>query len=145
MICDAAGGTPAISNWEIYGNIFFWDAAFASDSQTFIGDGRVGLFGQTTSGHLYFYNNTIYGFSTNNTCNSSAVVNVSQAFPTTVIENNLWEQTTNCQPNDGELQSITTPMAGTLPIPVTRERTNNHYVRVALQSYGFNNNRISVG
>ena len=63
FITDASGLPPPISNWEIYGNVFFWDSAFAALSTTFIGDGIVGFFGETFTGHFYFYNNTIVGIN----------------------------------------------------------------------------------
>lgn len=99
FICDASGPVPLLSNWEIYGNIFFWDPAYAADSRVFLGDGIVGLFGETWSGHLYFYNNTIVGISNNNTCNASAVV--IDIVPGIVIYNNIWMNTNNCGPHDG--------------------------------------------
>jgi hypothetical protein len=98
FITDASGGTPSFGNWELYGNVFFWDAAFAADSRNFIGDGVVGLFGQTFTGHMYFYNNTIVGISSTNTCNASAFY----AQPAgTLLVNNVWMNTTGCGPYDG--------------------------------------------
>jgi hypothetical protein len=104
FICDAAGGIPSVGNWEIYGNLFFWDAAYAANPGVFIGDGIVGLFGQNWSGHLYFYNNTISGITQTNTCNSSALY---FAPPGSVVVNNVWMNTTNCNPTDSPGGSLT--------------------------------------
>ncbi len=96
FITDASAGSPQKSGWYIYGNIFFWDPAFASLSTSFVGDGIIGDFNTTPTGS-YFVNNTIYGLSTNNTCNAFAWYTV----PTdAVTENNLWEGTSACNPSN---------------------------------------------
>ena len=64
FICDAAGGVPILNSWEIYGNVFFWDPAYGADPRVAIGDGIVGFFGETMSGHVYIYNNTVAGIKT---------------------------------------------------------------------------------
>jgi len=97
VLTDASGGTPTFSNRYFYGNIVFWDAAFASDlSATFGGNGIVGFFGETFSGTAAFYNNTIVGFNLTNT--RTCVISPGFNFPA-IIQNNLWEHTTNCNPS----------------------------------------------
>ena len=94
FITDASGGSPPISNWAIYGNVFFWDSAFAALSTSFIGDGIVGFFGETYSGYFYFYNNTIVGIT--NTATQVSVYNSGMyGVPTAgmspcYVQNNIW-------------------------------------------------------
>ncbi|MEO7145081.1 MAG: hypothetical protein ABI165_16410, partial [Bryobacteraceae bacterium] len=55
FISDANCCTPNLSNWDIYGNVFYWDSAYASGSYTpFLGNGIVGLTGENWSGYLHF-------------------------------------------------------------------------------------------
>jgi hypothetical protein len=64
MITDATGAAaPILSNWYVYNNIIFWDAAYtAADTTIGLGDGLVGFMGTETITGVYFYNNTIYGY-----------------------------------------------------------------------------------
>jgi hypothetical protein len=92
IICDAAGGTPSISNWQIYGNVFFWSAAYQTNPAAFLGNGCVGFFGEHYYGHFYFYNNTIAGIT--NAATQSSVYQAGVMLPGTntqyQIENNIW-------------------------------------------------------
>lgn len=104
FICDAAGGTPVISNWEIYGNVFFWDTNYQANPGSFIGDGIVGFFGETYTGHFYFLNNTIAGIT--NTATQASSYNsgfylgtVPSTASSVVIENNVWYNSEYCQDN----------------------------------------------
>lgn len=103
QISDAAGGSPTLSNWYIYGNIFFWDPTYAAyDGAGQLGtidDGVVGFFGDTFSGNLYFTNNTMYGFANGYATQEGAPFATNAitgqsgqnaGSPTVVIENNLW-------------------------------------------------------
>lgn len=104
-ITDAAGGNAPITEWDIYGNIFFWDAAWTA---TWLGDGRVGyddgvvgIFSLSpNTGILKMYNNLMYGLglSTNPNCNGQwYTINGGMNFTTVVIENNLAAKfATNC-------------------------------------------------
>lgn len=105
FITDASGGTASMSNWEIYGNVFFWDSVFAALKTSFVGDGIIGFFGENYSGHMYFYNNTIAGISTTNTCSSSALG--SNTVKGTQIYNNIWYSTPNCNPSDQQGGNVT--------------------------------------
>ena len=112
IITTAGAGQPAISNWDIYGNIFFWDANYVSLANGGLYNYWIGtldnaildFLGEQMSGYVHFYNNTVAGiyttvadmsgtaFSTmpisglagsgGSTCGSSC--------PTVMIENNLW-------------------------------------------------------
>ena len=91
-ITDASGISAPISNWELYGNVFFWSSAYQNDPRAFIGNGIVGFFGETYSGHFYFYNNTIVGIT-----NAATQISVYQGglmLPGNSvqyqIENNIW-------------------------------------------------------
>jgi len=101
VITDASGGGASVGNWEIYGNIFFWDPGLATKSGwpqlVDLDDGVVVLLGNNYSGHFYFYNNTIEGISpnvpANNNCNLSAFGNpggYSVSGVTFIVQNNLW-------------------------------------------------------
>jgi hypothetical protein len=59
IIDDAAVTNPVLSNWDFYGNVVFWDDTFAHSSAANLSDGVIGFFGETFSGNLNIYNNTI--------------------------------------------------------------------------------------
>jgi len=104
FICDAAGGVPVISNWEIYGNVFFWDTNYQANPGTFLGDGMIGFFGETYSGHFYFINNTIAGITNTVTQVSSYnsgfyMGSVPSTASSVVIENNIWYNSEYCEDN----------------------------------------------
>jgi hypothetical protein len=97
IITDAAGGTPTLSNWDIYGNLFFWDPAYAalngSGQWATLDDGVVGLFGENWSGYLRFTNNTIAGIynSHMDAPGAGAGSGIGPNVPAgTVMNNNLW-------------------------------------------------------
>jgi hypothetical protein len=97
VITDAAGGTPSLSNWDIYGNIFFWDPTYAAINGTnqlaTLDDGIIGLFGENWSGYLHFYNNTIAGIynSHMDAQGVGAGTGIGPDVPSgTVMDNNLW-------------------------------------------------------
>lgn len=98
VVTDAtAGPGPTFSNREFYGNIIFWDSAFAADPEVFLGgNGILGFFGENFSGHIYFYNNTIVGVSTMNVCHINALGGGAGE----QVYNNIWEHTANCTSND---------------------------------------------
>jgi hypothetical protein len=92
FICDAAAGTPNISNWEIYGNVFFWSPEYQNNPGAFLGNGCVGFFGENYYGHFYFYNNTIVGIT--NAASQAGTYQAGVMLPGTNtqyrIVNNLW-------------------------------------------------------
>jgi hypothetical protein len=101
VITDAGANTPTIGPWEVYGNLIFWDAAYAAlypGSDGIIADlenGVVSFLGETMTGHVYFYNNTIAGIygkaaDTNGAGFSTLAVSGNYSGGTTVIYNNLW-------------------------------------------------------
>lgn len=96
FITQASGGSPATSNWNIVGNIFFWDSAFAANGGSWNGDGIIGDWNSPPSNSMAA-NNTIYGVSTSNTCNSYMWYDRPSDSKT---YNNVWEQTANCNPTD---------------------------------------------
>jgi hypothetical protein len=105
FITDANGATgsgPAKSQWLIYGNIFFWDTGFQQSSALISigeGDGIIGDFNSAPSNSV-FYNNTIWGITTSadaNSCSSNAWY---ADPPDAKNYNNVWEDTTNCNPTD---------------------------------------------
>ena len=103
FITDANGDTgtgPAKSKWLIYGNIFFWDATFAAGGVQTMGegDGIIGDFNSAPTASV-FENNTIYGIIStgSGSCSSSAWYAVPSD---SITENNLWEDTTNCNPSN---------------------------------------------
>jgi len=96
-ITDAAGGNAPIKEWDIYGNIFFWDAAwnaqFSGNGAVGYDDGIVGLFSVSGSGGiLKIYNNTIagLGLAQSQNCNGQAyTINAGMSVVATVT-NNIW-------------------------------------------------------
>lgn len=102
IITTAGGGTPALSNWEVYGNLFFWDSAYASNDVYGLAtcdNAILDFLGEVMSGHIYFYNNTIanmYSSIANenggafSTMPISGLSGYSSGSPTVIIENNLW-------------------------------------------------------
>ncbi len=103
VMADSTGGTPTLSNWEFYGNLVFWDSAYASlngaNGNATTNRGIIDFLAENFSGHIYFYNNTIYGiyapyaelngtsWATNAVTGASGA---STGSPTVIIENNLW-------------------------------------------------------
>ncbi len=98
IITTAGGGNPLIGNWEVYGNLFFWDATYAAMTTAYqnatLDNGIVDFLGETMSGHVYFYNNTIAGIKGTGVNATNPVAGVgggdNLGSPAIVIENNLW-------------------------------------------------------
>lgn len=65
FITDAsAHQTAEEGNWQIYGNVFFWDSWYQSQTRlSGIGNGLVCLYGEHWTGPFYFCNNTIAGIT----------------------------------------------------------------------------------
>jgi hypothetical protein len=65
IITTAGAGQPALSNWDVYGNIFFWDATYANFNGQFglatLDNAILDFLGEKMSGHITFENNTIAG------------------------------------------------------------------------------------
>jgi hypothetical protein len=86
LITTAGAGQPQMQNWDMYGNLFFWDSTYSTYAQGLYnstiawcaanghtGDcapsyylaiddlGIVAFLGEAMSGHVTFYNNTIAG------------------------------------------------------------------------------------
>ncbi len=62
IITNATAVNPPMSNWDIYGNLFFWDADCGSSSSCMLTDGIIAFLGENMSGTLNVYNNTIAHF-----------------------------------------------------------------------------------
>ncbi len=104
VITTAGGGNPSLSNWEIYGNLFYWDASYAALAGRYqlatIDNGIVDFLGETMSGYVRFYNNTIAGFNNSvataqgTAFATNAIAGVGQGYnlgsPIIQIYNNLW-------------------------------------------------------
>ncbi|MGO9640551.1 MAG: chitobiase/beta-hexosaminidase C-terminal domain-containing protein [Candidatus Acidiferrales bacterium] len=103
IITTAGVGAPDLQNWAVYGNLFFWDAAYASlDGQyglATIDNAVLDFLGENLSGYVYFYNNTIAGFYNSvadapgapfSTLPISGNSGYSTGTPTVQIYNNLW-------------------------------------------------------
>jgi hypothetical protein len=97
VITDAAGGNAPITFWDIYGNIFFWDAAWnaqwSGDGRVGEDNGIVGIYSLSgTNGTLRLYNNTIDGLAlgSRNNCTSQATYINSGMHLTAIVENNIW-------------------------------------------------------
>jgi hypothetical protein len=107
-ITDAAGGNAPLTDWEIYGNIFFWDAAwnaeFTGNGAVGYDDGIVGLFSVANSGGtVKMYNNTIAGLNlaSSQNCNGYAIY-ITQGSVVGTVENNLWYNfNSNCAAGAG--------------------------------------------
>jgi len=93
FIANATGYSGNMANWEIYGNVFFWDSAFQNSSSAFVGNGIVGLpsnvSGNALTGSYKFYNNTIVGIKSTTGNDHNAFMDVSVS-TTMNCENNLW-------------------------------------------------------
>jgi len=59
IITDASPNDNPLSDWEIYGNLFFWDEAFANSSESWLTDGVIAMLGENMTGYMRVYNNTI--------------------------------------------------------------------------------------
>lgn len=111
IITTAGAGQPALSNWYIYGNLFFWDPTYAQyngDYYLAIDDlGIVAFLGEQMSGSVVFTNNTIagmynpemdaqgagaatYAFGTNNSGPSNGGSACGSTCPVVTVEDNLW-------------------------------------------------------
>jgi hypothetical protein len=109
-ITDAAGGNAPITEWDIYGNIFFWDAAWISqwsgNGAVGYDDGIVGIFSLTgNNGILKIYNNTFTspGLASSQNCNAQAyTINAGMAFGTVIVENNIWYNFDSSKCNAGQ-------------------------------------------
>lgn len=105
-ITTAGAATPALNNWDIYGNLFFWDSTYAALAGSFheatIDDGVIDFLGEKFSGFIHFYNNTMAGFNNSVATGvgspfSTIAVDANSGFstcgsscPTVQIYNNLW-------------------------------------------------------
>lgn len=89
VITNAAAGDPSVNNWQIYGNVFFWDPAWVTDSTNVgLANGVIGLPNHdASSGSFYFYNNTIFGIK-GGWANSG--VDTPNGGATKKVLNNLW-------------------------------------------------------
>lgn len=65
IITDAAAVNNNISNWNIYGNLFFWDETFNNSSAAFLTDGIIAMLGENMTGTFNVYNNTIANIHSN--------------------------------------------------------------------------------
>jgi hypothetical protein len=107
IICDASAAAPAMSNWYIYGNLFFNDPAYLALGQNYwlntvdngivaLGDGSGNP--ENLSGTFLFSNNTIANFdfpgvsgaNVYSTLPISGVPGAITGNASVVIENNLW-------------------------------------------------------
>lgn len=109
-VIDTAGPGCTISNWYIYGNVDYWTNGVYTGAGGGQADGLVALFGETSSGVIQIYNNTIAGINAPacnpNTgtvvCNEAALWVCGSACswgscssgncgsPTVTVYNNLW-------------------------------------------------------
>src|SRR5208282_3152640 len=95
VITDAAGGNQAFGNWYVYGNAWFWTNA---NPYPGVGNGFVAFYGQTLSGVVQVYNNTIANINnaTCSVCNSAALgifdggQGGNRGSPMISVYNNLW-------------------------------------------------------
>ena len=108
-ITDATGGNAPITEWDIYGNIFYWDAAwisrFTGNDAVGFDDGIVGLFSvSNTNGILKFFDNTITspGLADSQTCHAWAYY-INQNSIIATVYNNIWYNFTSpgCFAGDG--------------------------------------------
>jgi hypothetical protein len=97
VITDAAGGNATLTEWDIYGNIFFWDAAWNASvkGNGNVGEdnGIIGLYNvPNTTGNVRFYNNTIDGLALSNAgpCTAQAILLNSGNHVNFFDENNIW-------------------------------------------------------
>jgi hypothetical protein len=67
VITDASAGRPLVGPWDIYGNVWFWTKGNPFPG---VGDGFVCAFGETFSGHLRIYNNTIADVRAKDVCSA---------------------------------------------------------------------------
>lgn len=102
-ITDPFPGVVTLQNWAIYGNTYMWDTSFTAG----VGDGLVGLFGETMNGYFYVVNNTL-AYINNSTCatgicNSPALFLCGSSCGSSgtpspaIVENNLWWNPSNGQ------------------------------------------------
>jgi uncharacterized protein YjdB len=110
-ITTAGAGQPSLQNWYVYGNLFFWDPAYAKyngDYYLAINDlGIIAFLGEKMSGSVVFANNTIagmynaemdapgagaatYAIGTNNSSPSQGGSTCGSTCPTVTVEDNLW-------------------------------------------------------
>jgi hypothetical protein len=65
IITTAGAGQPDLSNWDVYGNLFFWDANYAKFNGQFglatMDNAILDFLGERMTGHITFENNTIAG------------------------------------------------------------------------------------
>ena len=97
VITDAAGGNATLTEWDIYGNIFFWDAAWNASvkGNGNVGEdnGIIGLYNvPNANGNVRFYNNTIDGLALSNAgpCTAQAILLNSGNQVNFFDENNIW-------------------------------------------------------
>ena len=107
LICDASAANPAMSNWFIYGNLFFNDAAYLALGQNYwlntvdngivaLGDGNGSP--ENWTGTILFTNNTmanydppgVAGYNVYSTLPVSGVPGAITGTANVIIENNLW-------------------------------------------------------
>jgi hypothetical protein len=102
-IANASGAWTTVVNWAIYGNVFFWDTEWQTDSQNVgLDNGVVGMpssnpSGGSSSGYYYIYNNTICGIQGNRGANnySDSGFDCPAGGATKVCLNNVWYQCAN--------------------------------------------------
>jgi hypothetical protein len=90
VITDASAGQPSVGPWDVYGNVWFWTRENPFPG---VGDGFVALFGETFSGHLKIYNNTIAGIQSTDICSARPLFligNENKGNPVVEIYNNLF-------------------------------------------------------
>jgi hypothetical protein len=106
IITTAGGGQPSLSNWGVYGNLFFWDANYAKFAGQYglatLDNAILDFLGEQMSGYINFDNNTIAGiynsvadgsgsaFSTLPISGLSGWSVCGSSCPTVQIYNNLW-------------------------------------------------------
>jgi len=104
QITTASASESSISNWAIYGNLFFWDPTYnalnGAYQEATNANSILDFLGENLSGYVYFYDNTIAGMY-NSSMLASGVGASTMAIggqngtyslgnPTVVVENNLW-------------------------------------------------------
>jgi len=105
LITTAGAGQPSLSNWDVYGNLFFWDSTYAALNGQYslatIDNAVLDFLGESMSGYIHFYNNTMEGFynavtdANDSAFSTLAISGVSGSggsigSPTVQIYNNLW-------------------------------------------------------
>jgi len=108
LITTAGAGQPDLQNWDVYGNLFFWDSTYAAFAGQYglatIDNAVLDFLGEKMSGYVHFYNNTMAGLNNSLvTANDSAFSTLAisglsgsggstcgSSCPTVQIYNNIW-------------------------------------------------------